>query len=538
MRSGLAEHPIARRTAARAARSGVLFGLGFGLFVVIEALGYRTAYPTAAARDALARIFGTNVAIEAIAGPARRLDTVGGFTAWKCLVTLSVVGALWGLLTSTKLMRGEEDLGRTELLASGATDRRGATRQALAGLAAGAVGMLCGTGVVILAACRDHSLRIGAGPALWFTMAIVESAVVFLAIGAVTSQLAGNRREAAGMAGALLGASFLLRMAGDSGLGFSFLDWATPLGWAEESHPLTSTQPLALLPAVATVALGAAAAIWLAGRRDLGSGIVGARDRGPERPRLLSSPIRLAVRTTGVLAGGFVAGCVGWGFFMGLIGRQGGAALTSSKTVERLLARLGFAGASTKAYLAFCEIFIALLATLLVAALVNSIVEEESSGRLSTLLAAPVARRSWFAGRAVAAAAVVGLVGLASGVFVFAGTVAGGGGVSFASSIEGGLSIVPQAWCVLGIGLCLVGLMPRAATVGTYALVTWSFVVGVIGTGLSLNHLLLDTSLVHQMGTVPLAPIDWTSAGVVVACGAAAALLGSAGIARRDILGD
>ena len=40
-------------------------------------------------------------------------------------MTLMVLGAVWGLLTSTRLLRGEEDAGRWELLLAGQTTRSG-----------------------------------------------------------------------------------------------------------------------------------------------------------------------------------------------------------------------------------------------------------------------------------------------------------------------------------------------------------------------------------------------------------------------------
>ncbi len=36
---------------------------------------------------------------------------------------LMVLGAVWGLLTATRLLRGEEDAGRWELLLAGQTTR-------------------------------------------------------------------------------------------------------------------------------------------------------------------------------------------------------------------------------------------------------------------------------------------------------------------------------------------------------------------------------------------------------------------------------
>jgi hypothetical protein len=44
---------------------------------------------------------------------------VAGYTVWKSFMFLIVVGSAWGLLTGTKLLRGEEDAGRWELLLAG-----------------------------------------------------------------------------------------------------------------------------------------------------------------------------------------------------------------------------------------------------------------------------------------------------------------------------------------------------------------------------------------------------------------------------------
>ena len=57
---------------------------------------------------------------------------------------------------------------------------------------------------------------VAAGASLFFAAALVTPAAVFLAAGALAGQLAATRRQAAGYAGAALGACYALRMAADS----------------------------------------------------------------------------------------------------------------------------------------------------------------------------------------------------------------------------------------------------------------------------------------------------------------------------------
>ena len=181
---------VARRTARKAARSGVLWGYVFAIYVATNALAFSSTYKTAAERQRLEATFGSNTAVSALVGPPHQIQEVGGFTAWKCLTTLAIVGAVWGLLAGTRLLRGEEDAGRWELLLAGRTTRRGAAAQAVAGLAVGLVALFAVTAVVVAVVGRSSKVDISTGAAAFFALATVSAAAVFLAVGALTSQLA------------------------------------------------------------------------------------------------------------------------------------------------------------------------------------------------------------------------------------------------------------------------------------------------------------------------------------------------------------
>ena len=154
---------VARLTAKKAARSGALWGYFFGVCVASSALTYLSSYKTAAAREKLAANFGTNTALAALFGPAHELQTVAGFTAYKVLGFLSIVGAVWGLLAATRLFRGEEDAGRWELVLCGQTTRRGAAAQALLGLGSGLVALFMVTALVTVLTGRSSKVHFSIG---------------------------------------------------------------------------------------------------------------------------------------------------------------------------------------------------------------------------------------------------------------------------------------------------------------------------------------------------------------------------------------
>ncbi len=124
-------------TARRAVRAGLLWGAVFGSTVALTMTQYRSLFPTTASRRSLAVSLTGSTAIQALFGPIHRLDTVAGYTAYKTLYTLLLLGAAWGLLAATRAMRGEEDAGRWDLLLAGPTSAGRSAGQAAAGLTIG-----------------------------------------------------------------------------------------------------------------------------------------------------------------------------------------------------------------------------------------------------------------------------------------------------------------------------------------------------------------------------------------------------------------
>jgi ABC-2 type transport system permease protein len=174
-----------------------MWGLVFGISTASSAVSYTTIYKTQAQRDALATAYGSNKATSALCGPAPALQSVAGFTVFKVSMTLAIPGAVWGLLASTRLLRGEEGSGRWDLILAGQTNARKATCHALGGLAFGAIVIWVLTSVMTAAAGLDSKVDISVGAAMYFAFAMVATAVMFLAVGALTSQLGATRRQAA-----------------------------------------------------------------------------------------------------------------------------------------------------------------------------------------------------------------------------------------------------------------------------------------------------------------------------------------------------
>jgi len=528
---------IAWLTAGKAVRSGAIWGYIFGIAIASSAVSYTRIYKTQVQRDALAAAYGANKATSALFGPAPQLQTVAGFTVFKISMTLILLGAVWGLLTSTRLLRGEEDSGRLELLLAGQTTRGSAVAQALAGLGAGVVTLWALTGLITAVTGLDSSVNFTTGSSLYFATAMTANAAMFLAVGALTSQLAATRRQAASYAAWFLGMSYAVRMIADAGVGLHVMIWASPLGWVEELQPLTSPRPLALLPIAAFTAVLAVAAVRLAGIRDAGAGIAGARTSSRPRVRLLTGPTGLALRLVRPAVFSWWAAIAASGLLFGLIARSAAGTISGSSTGQ-VLAKLGAPGTGADAVLGACFLMLAVLVAFAAAGQLTAARSEEAAGRLDQLLVRPVSRSLWLGGRLLVAVAFLLASGVLAGVFAWLGAASQHAGVDFGTLAEAGVNLVPPAVVVLGVGTLAFGIWPRSTSAVVYAVLAWSLLAVIIGGIGATSHWILDTSVFHQMASAPAVAPHWAANGVMVAIGVASALLGGFAFSRRDLRGE
>jgi ABC-2 type transport system permease protein len=504
------------------------------IIVVSSVEGMVSAYPTLESRRLLAHTLGLNQGVQVLMGTPHRIDTVAGFTAWRSLGILTFVGAVWGLLAATRLLRGEEDAGRWDLLVAGPTTRRRATAAAVAGLVATLALHAAVTVGGVVAAGRIPGAGFPLGTALFLSVALVAPAAVFLAVGVLAAQVASSRRQAATLAAGTFGVAFVLRVVADSVTGLGWLQWLTPLGWILSLRPMTGSHLLPLVPLVSfTVGLGALA-VHLAGRRDVGAGLLPAHDTAEARTGLLGGPLRLAVRLNRPAVLGWATGVAGITLTFALVAQS--LARASSNLIERAFARLGAPG-GPEAYLGLFYVIVGAVIAFCAAAQVSATREEEADGRLDALLVRPVSRTAWLTGRAAVSASALVALGLVAGVAGWAGTLSQPAGVDLPRFLAAGLNVVPPALLVLGIGTLAHGLAPRLAGPLVYAVVASSFIIQMVGTLGTTSRWLLDLSLFHHLALVPAVDVRWGSAMVMVGIGLAGAAAGAVALRRRDLAG-
>jgi ABC-2 type transport system permease protein len=511
------ESAIARRAFTQIRVGAAILALAFGASVYATATSYAKTYPTAASRAQVAALTSGNRGLVILLGPIGDIASVGGYTVYKIFVFLTTIGAIWALLAGTRLLRGEEDAGRWSLVLAGSTRPARATAATLVSLALAVGVVFAGTLVLSLLAARDPALGLGAAQVVLYCLSLVIAPAVFAAVGALTSQLVHTRRAATGLALAVFGVTFVLRMIGDAGSGTHWLLWSTPFGWIELIRPFTENNVWPLLPAVIAVAALATASIVLADRRDVGEGVLAVQDVRPLRPRGLGSVFGLTARLELPVLTAWCAGAAVAGFGLGVFARLTTQALPTS--FGDTLSKYGVHGSFVNEYLGIAFLLTATVVALLPAGQVGAAAAEETSGRLTHILSRPARRRTWLLGRLLLPLVAIVIAGVLGGLGTWVGAGSQGVDLGLLTLLGAGLNVIPTGVVALGIGAVLLSAAPRAAATTVYGLVLWSVFIDMLTPFASGLDWLKHLSLFNYMALVPGQKADPTTITVTALVG-------------------
>jgi ABC-2 type transport system permease protein len=504
-----------------------LWVLVIGMTPAATAANYQKLYPT---EQSLAVVSGvlSNPSLVAMGGPLFR-TSIGGLTAWKIGATSYILAALMSIFTVMRHTRTEEENGRSELVGAAVVGRYAALTAALVTAALADVA----TAVVVTLGLLGTTLPASGSIALG--LAIGLAGLAFGAVAAVCAQLTASARTATGIAGAVLGAAYLVRAVGD--VGPTWLSWISPISWAMQLRAYADEQWWVVGLFLAFVAAATGAGYALAAHRDVGAGLFAERPAAAQAGRTLSSPLGLAWR---LQRGTLLAWVVG----MALAGAAMGGAVHSisgnttglSQQMLDLLARMGGRKAIVDEFLAAVVGIAGVTAAAYTVQATLRLRAEEDTGHTEPLLATQVGRIRWalshLAFAALGTAVLLAVFGAAAGL-VYGFQIHDVSG-QVPRVIGASLAQLPATWVLAGLGTALFGLSPRLAALTWAAMVTCMLLVE-LGAVLGLSHWVVDVS---PFAHVPKLPgTAFTGLPLLWLTGIAALLTvaGLAGFRRRDL---
>ncbi|MFE3521707.1 ABC transporter permease [Streptomyces sp. NPDC059161] len=500
-----------------------VWALALGSLVASGAGTLEKVYTTAAQRADVADSTGRNGSLRALYGPVFG-DSVGGLTAWRFGGFGYVLAAVMSLLIVVRHTREEEETGRQELLASAMVGRRAPLTSALlAALVANAAAAL-----IITAGLAKSTGNTAGSAALGLTTAAIG--MLFAGMAAIMAQLTESARLAKGLTGAVLGAAFLLRAAGDTATrdASSVLDRLSPLGWAENVRPYAGERWWALLLIAAAALAQGAAAYVLAGRRDIGMSFVAPRPGPAEGGITTAYGLARRLQRGGVI--GWTLGFALAGLLFG--GMTNGAAdlVGDNARTKEIIQRMGGQAGLTDAFLATMVGMLGMVAALYATSSVLRLHGEETGQRAEPVLANAVGRVRWAAGHLVIAFGGSALIMVVGGLGLAVGYGGKTGPVLGAALVQ-----LPAVWTFAGLAMLLYGAFPKLAQ-AALAVVGVCLALGWIGPALNLPRDVLGLSPFGRLPKLPGTPMAWTPVLVLTLIAAALVTAGLAAFRRRDLV--
>jgi ABC-2 type transport system permease protein len=522
-------------------RGIVLFVIALSLLATLQSVGLQASMPDPIERKKLVTALGTNPTINLLYGETTLTYTPAGYMYYRAGVMCMLIASLWGLMFATRMFRGHEEDGRTELLLTGSTTQGRHTVETLLGIFSGiTVAFLLLLVVVSLIGSQDY-VGLDIGESAYFTFAMVINVAFFAAVGAFTSQLVETRRKAILFGAIPLAILFVMRSIGNVADSLYWLKNYTPFGWVDQMHPIYNHQPLWVIPFLITIPLLCIASIWLASNRDLGDSLLRAKEYAKPKFALLRSPLGMSFRLTRGILLSWLIGTIAMGIMIASVAQTAADALMDSGDGEltQTIQALSQGGLDIAAsFVAVGSMFTALLIMAMIAWGIGSIRSEEAKQLLENFVVRKVSRTKWLMGRVFILAVASLVTCVVTSIAVWYTAKAQGIDVDLKTMVVDGLNILAPVTVVLGLGVAIFGVLPRIATWVLYALLGWSFVAQMIAAIVkdqTTSDILNSTSILQPMSLVPVATVDWIQFWQVTACGIALLIVGFYAFSRRDL---
>lgn len=536
------------------------WGIGMGLLMYVVLIAVPSLIATPQARASIVSLSGS---FAWFADPVA-VATPGGYVTWKYGLTILIM-AIWPLIASSRLLRGEEERGSLDTLLS---LPRGRGRVALEKLAAVWTALLLmGLLIALLtfAGGKSASADFGMGDALLFSLNLVLICGFFGSLALLLSQFTQNRATASGLTGGLLLLFVVLDMVHRVMPNTDWISRFSPVYYYNLSKPLVpassygvpsssyGTNPGAVLLLLALCILLSGAAVWLFARRDVGGVVVGPRflrrPNQPARPEYALPMNAWSLRSVYMRSLGMIAvptfwwtlaiaGVAGWMIvIVKQIEAQMSSLYTSSPILKDLISRVGGSDPSTNAtLLSFFFVFLPLLLMAFAVTQANRWSADEEDGRLELVLSTPQPRLRVLLGRFAALTTATVIVGVLTLVVTVIASVATGLSLDKGNLAAASLSIIPQGLLVAAIGYLLSGWLHAAVDTGllSFLLVIWFF-ISFVGPDLNWSDAVLRLSAIYYYGTPLLHGLPLLDMLGVLAVGVVALALASIRFVRKDI---
>ncbi|MDQ4215715.1 polyketide antibiotic transporter [Microbacterium capsulatum] len=409
----------------------------------------------------------------------------GQFLSFEILPWLTMLAGLMSTFLAVRHTRGDEEAGRSELVAATPAGRALPTVATIIhGVGANVI-----LGVLVALALIGSKLDPAGSWLMGATSA--TTGIAFLGIGLIAAQLMRTSRGANALTVWILVGTFLVNGIGNvagtpsndlTRITSSGLVWLSPFGWAEQARPYDANDAgPALLGLVFGLVL-AVAAVALQSVRDIGEGFIPARPGRTHARPALSSPHALVWRlTNGAIIGWAVGGAL-TGVLATKLSGLAGQISGQNPAVQQILDKIGKAGNLEETVVSVFFTMMGILAACAAVQILARARQEEAHGTAENVLSRPVGRVRWLLDYLLVATFAIAIIVAAAMLAALGGL----SGNAHASSLSKVVMVVGLgqglAACVFTVVTALVFvLIPRGTIAVAWSLLLLATMFGLFG---------------------------------------------------------
>lgn len=513
-------------------RERLLAVISVVVFVLINsstAASITSMYPTAEQRAGARTGLGGNAAFLFLLGPLDNTDSAAALTVWRAGLFMIAALAVCVVLLVVRQTRKEEELGRAELVRAGATGP-------LASLAAASI---AATAFSVVIALGMSVMLFPLGAEVVDVLAVfaqyASTGMAAAGVALVAAQIAKTSHIANLTASSVVILGYLLRGVADASGGWGWLRWISPMGWAESIDPFADNALWWALPSLAVFVGGGILAGVLSRRRDIDAGLIAPRP-GPAATSRLSSPEAVVVRLTLPLLGSWVGALVVYGLVVGFMQPSVDELASGNSQFGDVVRQSGVDADLSTLFGITMMGFFAVAAGAWAVNVATRMRGEETRARTELLLATPTARGRYLLDHAaLTGVGVVVILELAAAALTVGNGIGGGewssaGGDAFRSAT----AQIPAALVMSSIMVALYAIRSALVPIG-WLLVIAALFLGPLSGMFDLPQWAQDLSPYTHTPLVPVEPIVWTPAVVMLCLTAVFTTLAWAAFRRRDI---
>lgn len=470
-----------------------------------------------------------NPAMIAMLGPGQfEHVSVGVLFTHEMLLFTSILIAIMSILLVSKSTRGDESLGRIEMIRALPVGKVAPLVSALIEMIIVNI-MITILIMIILPLMNIDSIDWKSS--LLYAASLGSIGILFGMMTAIFSQLAETSSSVSGYSIVMLLLSYLVRAVGDViNEGISMV---SPLGWITRTFAYSENHwwPIVLTLIMASICLMLALILYF--RRDIESGILPNRPGKRTALKIWLSPLGLQLKL-------YKVGLISWAIGMFVFGASYGSIfgelddfIKDNEMLQQMVAGKG--EHYIEAFLPILMIIMAIVSTIPALLSLFKIKNEIDTRRLELILSRPVSRIKLMSSYLVISLfnAIFMIFIAAFGLYIAQASVLDDP-FSIWTIIKAGIVHIPAIISFVAFGVVLLGWFNKGHFI-VYLYLTYTFFVVYLGQLLNIQNWLKAITPFYHIPEIPVEDMDYLGISILIILSVLLIVIGLIGFKRKDI---